>query len=99
MFYRIFISIMLSVIVLLFLWLLRGKMFTPVRVGKNQRLSLVLTVSGRAEELENTVSSLRWLIDNGTLCGDILVRDAGMDRETANAAELLQRRGAIKIIY
>lgn len=99
MFYKIFVSVMLAAIVLLSLWMLRGRMLTPVRLGKNQRLSLVLTVSGRAEELENTVESLGWLIDNGTLHADIVVRDAGMDQETAAAAELLQRRGVIKIIY
>ncbi|MGN1003040.1 MAG: hypothetical protein ACI4PC_09735 [Oscillospiraceae bacterium] len=99
MYYKIFIAVMLAALILLSLWLLRGRLLTPVRLGKNQRLSLVLTVSGPAEELENTVESLLWLIDNGTLRGEILVRDAGMDPETAAAAELLQRRGAIKIIY
>ena len=80
------------------LWLLRGVMLTPVRAGANERLSVVITVTGAAPELENTVDALLWLSQNGTLRAQVLVRDAGMEEETRRAAELLERRGAVKLI-
>lgn len=83
---------------MLLLWLLRGVMLTPVRAGANERLSVVITVTGAAPELENTVDALLWLSQNGTLRAQVLVRDAGMEEETRRAAELLERRGAVKLI-
>ena len=80
------------------LWLLRGVMLTPVRAGANERLSVVITVTGSAPELENTVDALLWLSQNGTLRAQVLVRDAGMEEETRRAAELLERRGVVKLI-
>lgn len=83
---------------MLLLWLLRGVMLTPVRAGANERLAVVITVTGAAPELENTVDALLWLGQNGTLRAQVLVRDAGMEEETRRAAELLERRGAVKLI-
>ena len=77
---------------------LNGVMLTPVRAGANERLSVVITVTGAAPELENTVDALLWLNQNGTLRAQVLVRDAGMEQETRRAAELLERRGAVKLI-
>lgn len=84
---------------IIFFWLLRGCMLMPVRLGKNQRLDLVLTISGEGPPLEHTVAALRWLIENGTLPAQLVLRDAGMDEETRSAAELLSRRGEIKLIH
>ena len=83
----------------LLLWRLRGAMLLPVRLEKNQRLDLVLTVGGGGPPLEHTVASLRWLIENGTLPAQLVLRDAGMDEENRSAAELLSRRGEIKLIH
>lgn len=83
---------------MMLLWLLRGVMLTPVRAGVNERLSVVITVTGSAPELENTVDALLWLSQNGTLRAQVLVRDAGMEEETRRAAELLERRGVVKLI-
>lgn len=83
----------------LLLWWLRGMMLLPLRLGNNQQLDLVLTVSGKSEELEHTVQSLQWLLENGTLRGQLVLRDAGMDDQTRHTAELLARQGAIKLIH
>ena len=83
---------------MMLMWLLRGVMLMPVRVGANERLSVVITVTGAAPELENTVNALLWLSRNGTLRAQVLVRDAGMEQNTRQAAELLERRGDVKLI-
>ena len=99
MFIKIVAALAITLLLMLVFWLLRGAMLTPVRLGKNQHLSLVLTVSGPSPELENTVDALLWLIQNGTLRGQIVLRDAGMDADTRQAAELLDRQGIIKLIH
>ncbi len=95
---RILFALSVAVALMLLLWLLRGVMLTPVRVGVNERLAIVLTVCGPAPELENTVEALLWLNHNGTLRAQLLVRDAGMDSDTRHTAELLERRGVVKLI-
>ncbi len=96
---KVIAAVGVTAILMLILWLLRGTMLTPVRFGKNEHLSLVITVSGAAPELENTVDSILWLIQNGTLRGQIVLRDDGMDENTRHTAELLERRGVIKLIH
>ena len=49
---------------------------------------------GPAPELEQTVDGLLWLIHNGTLRADLVIRDAGMDQETRRAAEALAGGGS-----
>lgn len=95
---KILFAVAAAAVLILVLWLLRGVMLTPVRTGKNQQLSVVLTVSGSSPELENTVDGLMWLRQNGTLHAQLVVRDAGMDRETREMAEILERKGAIRLI-
>ena len=80
------------------LWCARGAALTPVRPGKNERLSVVLTVTGAAPGLEHTVDGLLWLRQNGTLRARLLLRDAGMDADTRRAAELLEKKGCIELV-
>ena len=96
---KLMISFFAAAVIVLLLWLARGAMLTPVRTGENERLDLVLTVSGSSRELEHTVDGLLWLSQNGTLRGHITVRDAGMDAETRRTAELLEKKGVIKLIH
>ena len=95
---RILFAFAAAAALMILLWLIRGVMLIPVRVGANERLSVVVTVTGAAPELENTVDALLWLRRNGTLRAQILVRDAGMEPNTRQAAELLERRGTVKLI-
>lgn len=98
MVFRILFVFAAAAAAMMLLWLMRGVMLMPVRVGTNERLSVVITVTGAAPELENTVDALLWLGRNGTLRAQVLVRDAGMEQNTRKAAELLERRGAVKLI-
>ncbi|MGI5936529.1 MAG: hypothetical protein ACOX7I_06995 [Oscillospiraceae bacterium] len=91
----IIIAAVVAAAIILLMWLLRGVMLTPVKKGKNQKLTVTLKVTGPSPELENTVDGLLWLVRNGTLPAEIVIEDAGMDSETRQAAELLCSRGAI----
>lgn len=96
---RIIVSVFAVFILFLIVWQLRGLLLTPVKLGKNTALSLVLTVFGAAPELEQTVDAICWLRANGTLRGELILRDAGMDAETARCAEILEKKGIVKIIH
>lgn len=96
--FKILLALSAAIAVVLLAWRLRGVMLMPLYLGEHEKLTLVLTVSGPAPTLERTVDGLMWLRQNGTIRGQIMVRDAGMDEETRRAAEILERRGAIRLI-
>jgi hypothetical protein len=73
------------------LWLLRGVLLTPVQLGKNESLQLVLRVTGPEPALENSVNTLLWLVEDGVLPGELIIEDGGMDEETKRVATLLAR--------
>ena len=98
MFINLIISFIAAAGIIFLLWIMRGIMLMPVSIGENQRMEIILTISGAAPELERTVNALWWLKENGTLQGDIILRNNGMDAETEETAKLLCRRGVIKII-
>lgn len=83
--------------VMLVLWALRGIMLTPVRIGKNAELELLIRVSGPCPELEDMLDALMWLRQNGTLSAAVRVIDRGMDCETEAMARLMERRGIITL--
>jgi len=85
------VSTLVSAMIIAGLWLLRGMILTPVAGGKNQNVTVELRVKGSSPELENTVSGLLWLSDNGTLRADIVIIDEGMDEETRQEAGLLAK--------
>lgn len=91
---KIAIAVLIAGALLLLLWLLRGVMLTPVKPGKNQKLTLILSVSGETEGLERTVDALLWLIGNGTLNARVLIADCDMDDESRYEAKLLSRDSA-----
>ena len=84
--------------VMLLLWAARGAALTPVRPGKNERLAVVLTVTGADPGLEQTVDGLLWLRQNGTLRARLLVRDAGMDEDPRRAAEMREKKGCVELM-
>lgn len=97
MLWNILVAAAVAVLAFMLIWLLRGIVLTPVPRGRNIDIRIVLTVSGGAGELENTVDALAWLRKNGTLDAEIEVHDAGMDEETAHVARLLARAGMIEL--
>jgi hypothetical protein len=76
--------------ILFLIWAVRDALFTPLRLGRETRLTLTLTVTGPEPRLEETLRGLLWLRENGTLPGEIVVEDAGMDEETRRVALLAQ---------
>ncbi|MEG1633457.1 MAG: hypothetical protein RR314_05340 [Oscillospiraceae bacterium] len=88
MFGKILISALVAASVIFLLWLLRGVMLTPLRLGRGTRLTVVLTVSGAEPGLEGTIEGLVWLRENGTLPASIIIEDDGMDADTRQLAEL-----------
>ena len=95
---QFFAAAAITVLLFLLCWLLRGVMLTPVKIGSNTNLKIFLDVTGTEPMLEQTVDSILWLMANGTVSGEIVLRDCGMDAKTAAVADALARRGAVKII-
>ena len=52
------------------LWMLSGALLTPVRSGRDTRITLVVQARGDAPELENLLRGIRWLRESGTLMAD-----------------------------
>ena len=98
MLWKMLLAFAVAAAVVLLLWYARGVALTPVHPGKNERLAIVLTVTGAAPGLEHTVDGLLWLRQNGTLRARLFLRDAGMDEDTRRAAELLEKKGCIEMI-
>lgn len=93
--WKLLIVCALSVGLLLLLWYVRGVLLTPIRMDGSVQGTIVLRVTGPAPTLEQTIDSLRWLQQNGTLPIKILVIDAGMDEGTRRIAAALERKGEI----
>ena len=80
-----------AILLLLAVWYINGALVTPVEGGKNISLQIYVRALGSAPELEHTICGLLWLIDNGTIPGEIVICDMGMDEYTRMTAQLLAR--------
>ena len=74
------------------IWSLFWSLKTPVRCGHGTGMSTVLTVQGGAEGLEQTLKGLVWLHENGTMSGQILLVDAGLNDEGRILARLILKK-------
>lgn len=81
------------------MYAIKSWLLSPVPRGGNMRISTVIAVHGSAPELETTVKALRWLRTSGKLDAEIVLRDCGMDGETAAVAEKLAGDGLVKLIF
>ena len=70
------------------LWMLGCALLTPVRSGRDTRITLVVQARGDAPELENLLRGIRWLRESGTLMADVLLVDCGL---TDDAVALCER--------
>ena len=88
------IAIALAAIAAIFglIWFLYGRLLTPVRGGKNVIVDPVVTVSGGAEGLEQTIEGLIWLRKNGTLTGRIIIVDNGLDADGISLAQQAMKK-------
>ena len=92
MFWKILLCAVAAGLIVVFLWSLKGALLLPVRCGRRTALEIRLAVSGAEPRLEETLSALVWLRENGTLRGRIIIDDCGMDGDTRETARLLARR-------
>lgn len=92
MFWKILLSLVSAALIIFLVWWARGAMLTPISLGKQSKLTITLIVHGYEPALEETLDGLVWLRDNGTLRGEIVLIDDGMDEETRQIAMLSERR-------
>ncbi len=80
------------------LWRARAKLLTPVQPGENTALTVFVTASGAAPELESLLHGLLWLRDSGAMQADILLLDDGLTPEAATVAhKLAEQSGRIYV--
>jgi hypothetical protein len=91
MFYKVCIAVGITLLLMFLIWIVKGLLLMPVPLGKTMGLTVVLKLAGSCPELEGTVNALLWMIENGTLTGDVLLLDKGMDPESRQVAELMAR--------
>lgn len=97
MFWKILLCTV-SAAVLIFLFLCaKSWLLTPVRTGKNTRLTVTVTVTGAEPRLEETINSLVWLRGSGVLPCELVIADGGMDGDTRETAELLAKSGVCSL--
>ncbi len=77
---------------------IKRAVYRPLPKSDNIRISAVVAVSGYAPELEQSVRALRWLFANAGAEAEIVLRDCGMDADTALAAQKLSAKDGIKLI-
>lgn len=80
-FLQIPIAIAAIAIIFWVAWSLFGSLKTPVRSGKSTGVTTVITAQDSGEGLEQTLKSLIWLQENGTVPGQIILADAGLNEE------------------
>lgn len=91
MLFDIVVAFIIAGTLFLFVWLLRGMLLMPLVKGKHTKITVVVKVQGFEPCLEQTISGLCWLGSNGTLPGNIVIVDDGMDEETRSVAQHLCR--------
>lgn len=64
---------------LLIIWLLRSLLATPVPKNDNTLLHMVIAVKGDGSCLEQTMQSLMWLRNEGSIPMELIVCDCGLD--------------------
>ena len=70
------------------LWMLGCALLTPVRSGRDTRITLVVQARGDAPELENLLCGIRWLRESGTLMADVLLVDCGLTDDARQCEDL-----------
>ena len=85
------VTIFISFVIILAVWLIYGRLVTPIKGGKGEKLYLVVCARGSTPDLSHTAKSLRWLRKNGRLDTDLIIADSGMDAESRKMAEIIAR--------
>lgn len=98
-FLQIIIALLVAATLFGAFWMLFGKLRTPVRGTRGATaVHTILSVRDGAEGLEQTIEGLMWLTENGTIEGQILIADCGMNEEGRELARLaVKKYGKIAI--
>ena len=88
------IPIAMAAIAIIFwvVWSLLDSLKTPVRPGQSTGVTTVVTAQGNGEGLEQTLKSLIWLQENGTVPGQIILADAGLNEEGKILTRLIVKK-------
>ena len=87
--YVVFVITAAALFFLLLLRLILGFYPARVRLGRNCRCCLHLSVIGREPKLEKSIRSLLWLLrQSGLYCG-IVIEGHGLDQDTRATAQAL----------
>ncbi|MGI5984845.1 MAG: hypothetical protein GXY01_07975 [Clostridiales bacterium] len=96
--FEIVTAFVLSLSFLMLLWTIKGLLLRPVTVGKNSKVTVIITAGEKAQSLEREISGLRWLKEGGILRADVLIVDFGMDDETAEIASALSENDSSVLV-
>ena len=67
------------------LWVIHAKLLLPIRSGPCEKISIRISASGEAPELEMQLRGLLWLRSNGIIPCSIHVIDNGLTPEASAA--------------
>ncbi len=99
MVYRAFAIIAAALLCMLLMHLAAGKLPAKVKLGRNSRCCLLLTVRGYEPRLERSVRELMQFMVSGRLYGEIIIHGSLLDAETRAAARTLaERYGCVTFI-
>lgn len=99
MVYVIFVLLAAALCFMLLLRLVLGRCTARVRLGRNCRCRLHLSVRGREPRLEAGVRELLWLLQQGGLGCSIVIEGQGLDHSTrATAMALAEAYHCITLI-
>lgn len=91
--FTIIMAIAVATLTIFIMWYIVGTLVTPIHSTDNVKLQICVTASGDCPTLEQTITGLMWLVENGTIsAADIVIIDDAMDESTRLSAETLARR-------
>lgn len=94
---EILISFCICAALLTFTWYLKSLMLKPLKLGGDVCIRVSVCAKCGAAELENTVKTLLWLSENGTIPAKIEIVDMGMDEDMQMVARALARDNNIEL--
>ena len=86
-------AICAAALLMALLWQVKSRLYRRSVGGKKTKVTVIVTSEGSPGELEQSVRGLLWLMDNRALdpATGIVIKNAGMDRETMDMARILAR--------
>jgi len=88
---EIIITAIISAAVIGAVWLIYGRLITPIKAGKGEKLYTVIYARGNAPDLGRTLEGLLWLISSGRVYTELIIADGGLDSESRKMAEILAK--------